>query len=85
MAFLGRNPRYALALVALLFFTSILLFNSNLGGGDTYSDPTVTSGKGRVSTIDFLRHTEAGYQQSVIRGRQELIKKHGTSAAKLNP
>ena len=83
MAFLGRNPRYALALVALLFFTSILLFNSNLG--DTYSDLTVHSGKGRVSTIDFLRQTEAGYQQTVIRGRQELIRKHGASAAKLNP
>lgn len=84
MGFLGRNPRYALALVALLFFTSILLFNSNLGA-ETYSDATVLPGKGRVSTIDFLRHTEAGYQQSVIRGRQELIKKHGTSAAKINP
>ena len=83
MPFFGRNPRYALALVALLFFTSILLFNSNLG--ETYSDTPVLSGKGRVSTIDFLRHTEAGYQQSVIRGRQELIKKHGPSAAKLNP
>lgn len=84
MSFLGRNPRYALALLALLFFTSILLFNSNLGG-DSLSDVDASSRTGRVSTIDFLRYSEAGYQQGVIRGRQDLIKIHGPSASKVNP
>ena len=84
MSFLGRNPRYSLALLALLFFTAVLLLNNNLGG-DTYPDTNVLSTAGRVSTIDFLRHTEAGYQQTVIRGRQDLIKRHGPSASKVNP
>lgn len=84
MSFLGRNPRYALALLALLFFTSVLLFNSNLRG-DSFYDLNALSGKGRVSTVDFLRHNEAGYQQNVIRGRQDLIKKYGPSTSKVNP
>ena len=84
MSFLGRNPRYALTLLALLFFTSVLLFNSNLGGG-SYSGSNVPPGMGRVSTVDFLRETEAGYQQSVIRGRQDLIRRHGPSVSKVNP
>lgn len=84
MSFLGRNPRYALALLALLFFSSVLLFNSNLGR-DSFADVKGLSRVGRVSTIDFLRQTEAGYQQSVIRGRQDLINKHGSSTSKVNP
>ncbi|KAF9650622.1 hypothetical protein BDM02DRAFT_3092791 [Thelephora ganbajun] len=84
MSFLGRNPRYVLALLVLLFFTSILLFNNNLGG-DTWPNVNAFSRSGRVATIDFLRQTEAGYQQNVIRGRQDLIRKHGSSASKVNP
>jgi len=84
MSLLGRNPRYALALLALLFFTSVLLFNNNLRG-DSFYDLNALSGKGRVSTVDFLRHNEAGYQQNVIRGRQDLIKKYGPSTPKVNP
>lgn len=83
MSFLGRNPRYALALLTLLFFASILLFNSNRQ--DVYSDAIAPYRMGRVSTIDFLRQTEAGYQQSVIRGRQDLIRKHGPTISKVNP
>lgn len=84
MSFFGRNPRYALALVTLLFFTSVLLFNSNLGG-DTYSGVNNLSKPGPASTIDFLRQTEAGYRQTVLRGRQDLIRRHGPSVAKINP
>ena len=84
MSFLGRNPRYGLALLALLFFTSVLLFNSNLRGDPWPNVHPLTSG-GRVSTIDFLRQAESGYQQNVIRGRQDLIRKHGPTVPKVNP
>lgn len=83
MSFVGRNPRYALALLALLFFTSILLFNSNLGGDPWPNHPPTKVG--RVSTIDFLRQAESGYQENVIRGRQDLIRKHGPTVSKVNP
>ena len=84
MSFLGRNPRYALALLALLFFTSILLFNSNLRG-ESWHNAHPPPRWGRVSTIDFLRQAESGYQENVIRGRQDLIRRHGPTVSKVNP
>ena len=84
MSFLGRNPRYALALLALLFFTSVLLFNSNLRG-ESWNNANLPPSWGRVSTIDFLRQAESGYQENVIRGRQDLIRRHGPTVSKVNP
>ena len=84
MSFLGRNPRYAIALLALLFFTCILLFNSNLRG-EPWHHAHPPPRWARVSTLDFLRQAESGYQQNVIRGRQDLIRKHGPTISKVNP
>lgn len=74
MTFFSRNPRYTLALLVLLCFTTVTLFNNPFSYQSPFKGYSVQRG---LRTVDIIRQTEADYQSNVLKERKNLITKFG--------
>jgi len=81
---LSRNPRYTIALLVLLFVTTILLFNKPISYRTPFSHyHSSLPGLRGYKTIDIIRQTEVDYQRSVVQERRKLIRKYGPLATQV--
>jgi len=77
MSFFSRHPRFTIALITILFISTIFLFNNPISHRSSFTSYSFLPSLRDYKTIDIVRQTEVDYQKKVIQERRKLIRKYG--------